>query len=285
MAMRPKMMDEIYGWFLHRRCELWNQAGPDGQCCPILEKQRVNYREIPRESAVYYPESIFGNPSSSIIFLGINPGQSELKPKETNREKATGRQEEIKELVSCPNSQRNWNMGLEAYIQHHLHYNLEHPKEKVIAGAVRILRETWGCSNDVALSMLTFMNVAHCKCPNYDRHFRKMKPPQGFFWNRCGVQTLKVLSILKPKAVVCMGGPVQYWVEYVHGASSPQFYAPWKLDCDLEAKWYGRTMPLVNTETKLRIPLVMSYHTANWGKFNAGIDVIVGQLRGILFGK
>lgn len=274
-------MDEIYGWFFDKRCGLWNHPGPDGRNCPLLKSQTDNYRQIPRDSAVYYPESIYGNPSSSVIFLGINPGQSAIDPNETEEQRLAGLQNEGAELTSCPNSILNYKMDSEAYVQRHLQYNVQHPTERIISGATRILQKTWACSRTAALSMLTFMNVAHCKCPTY--HFARMEPPQDVFWNQCGVQTLKVLSILKPKAVVCLGDPVQYWVRYVHVTDQPDFYASWKLVGNLDGNWYGRMIPLVNDQTAVRIPLVMSYHTANWGKFNAGIDLIAGLLQAILF--
>jgi hypothetical protein len=281
---RQKMMDEIYGWFLRKRCGLWNQAGPDGRHCPILEIQRAHYRQLPPEAAVYYPESVSGNPDSDVIFLGINPGQTALKPNETEKEQLAGQRRETRELEECPNSIRDPDMELEAYVQRHLRYNFEHPREKVIAGATQILQETWRCSAAAALSRLAFMNVAHCKCPNYGNHFAKTKPPQGVFWNQCGAQTLKIISTLKPKAVVCLGGPVQYWAQYVHEARQPNVYAPWTLEGDLREPWYGRTIPLVNAETGTRVPLVMSYHPVQGqGKFAENAAGIVDRLREILF--
>ena len=144
-------MDGIHGWFFEKRCELWNQIGHDGRSCEIIEVQRHNYRTIPAGRAVYYPESISGNPSSSVIFLGINPGQTELRPDENEQQTAAGVRKENQELDSCPNSIRNPNMDLEDYVQRHLHYNIQHPTEPIVAGAAGILQQTWACSNATAL--------------------------------------------------------------------------------------------------------------------------------------
>jgi len=275
---------EVYRWFFDRKCDLWNRDGQTTRCS-ILDVQRANYRRIPKQAAVYYPEALFGNPSCSIIFLGINPGQTAIKPNESERQRIAGQENEASELEECPNSIRHQGMELETYVQYHVQYNLKHPKEKVLAGAGRILQQTWECSASTALAKLTFMNVAHCKCPNYGASFSEMAAPQHSFWNACGVQTLKVISLLRPKAVVCLGAPVQWWLAYVDKATEPAFYEPWHLNRDATKKCWGQTMVLANSATGVQIPCLMAYHpTQGAGKFNsAHVKTIAAALRGILF--
>jgi uracil-DNA glycosylase len=132
--------------------------------------------------------------------------------------------------------------------------------------------------------MVTLMNVVHCKCPRYGDHFHEVENPQDLFWNSCGVQTLRILSSLKPKVVVCLGGAVQYWAQYIHNTQNPVAYAPWFLQGALEGNWYGRLFHLVNLNTGVRIPLVMSYHPSQGGgRFEPLVPRIAELLRQILF--
>ncbi len=213
-----RKQEDWHRWFHERKCGHWQEG--DRQC-PIMKIQMGITAET-APGLKYYPEAIWGDPRNPIWFMGINPGQEKLGNPVSHV---------AAEREACLNTQSCNQSYEESRRRHNLvathrevrdHYVFADSVTKASLGLLtgRAKRVDAGDERvtDATMSGLTIINMAHCKCPDFNTHFvsshtyEATKKTCAPFWDKCGERNLEALVLWQPKLVVSYGEAPQWWM-------------------------------------------------------------------------
>ncbi len=284
----------LYRWF-RRECPCWV-----GGECRALMRQRQHLRlDLPE----YIPEAIYGEPHSpaggrkDIFFVGINPGLGGLHD------------------AGC------WHVGEDpddaTYANRHLHWydhEAEPGVDKIEAGwyedsvtgaALGILlaagdrRDLLGNNVHVVpnhpgfahaceqgyLGSVVALNASHCKTPP------RTGMPSAAELDNCGRKSFELVTLFRPRAVVCFGWPWTNWIYRAARGVPGRHIHPWTND-EWTINFDPQSMPRLDgsivhfrhEEDGDVIAFIKASHPTSGG-YRGGFGAVVDSLRAELDGQ
>ena len=190
--------------------------------------------------------------------MGINPGQCTTKSRAC---------ELVGERRACANTMDDPEISDEAYFRRHdvlalFDEDHRHPalSDDVTSASLALLlgEQRLVCASDPivppermhdAVSQLTMLNMAHCKCPEFTSRlgahsYRKAVRLNGQFWGACGELNLSAFRLWKPRSLVVFGEPPQWWFERIRRNEIHE----WSLDGIEGATWWYKMADLAGPD-------------------------------------